>query len=201
MKQALIIVSASYFILSGLLIEMQVVQSLMVRISALLFQTPLVLVALWLQASGIGIALRKNWARMSLLVFSSLAAFLGLAHMMLALLMSSPRNSSAIPSLLVEAIYWIVIPVLLLVFFSRSDVKENFVSGPQVKGSLIDVGMACLIAFLMFGALSFISWVMVKHINSMNRAAQAQVQEKCLKACYQRNLGGSQFDCLQECPP
>lgn len=107
---------------------------------------------LWLILTGIGIMLRKNWARYSLFTMSCFAIFIGLFMYLVAFLqrIAFPGNISNLIFYAIPTIFLIAIPIYFLIFFSRKSVKELFVSKEQgLKKSPRPLGIK-LISILMF---------------------------------------------------
>jgi len=101
--------------------------ALMVKIEVLLF-------ALWPLITGIGLCIRKNWARISVIVMSVLALVIGIFSV-LGFSLFHPAKPYP-PGFFIWTIslfflFFIVIPVLFMVFFSRKSLNEIFEQGEQ----------------------------------------------------------------------
>lgn len=95
---------------------------------------------LWLLSTGIGIIVKKNWARLSLLVMAVFALFIGLVFTITSSLLPLP-NRAVIPNnalrtvfLFMIAFFLILVPIIFLIFFTRKSVKEFFISNEDTLG-------------------------------------------------------------------
>jgi hypothetical protein len=85
----------------------------------------------WLLATGIGLLLKRHWARYSIMVMSGFAIFMGIIFCLVFSLAPLPENANAnmiIKTVLLglTSIFLIILPVVYLVFFTRQSVKELF---------------------------------------------------------------------------
>ena len=173
MKRFLVGLSGVYLILCGLFIAASIallffLKSAYPQASAqgyglnfiLLFGLPMVI---WLIVTGIGICFRKNWARYSLFVLSGLSIFMTLPSIIFIpltwLLFPGLMHKDAlfflIIMLCVQAVIGIVIPVLLLVLFTRKGVKEMFIApGTERKISPVPLGVKIIAVLAIIGAFS-----------------------------------------------
>ena len=104
-----------------------------------------VLPAVWGVLTGIGLWRLKNWARISMIVFSALLILMGGFSGSLSLVVPIPAtpNNAVHSSLMANVrilmgVFWLTlmgIGIWWLVFFSRSKVKRQFGQLPQVIGS------------------------------------------------------------------
>lgn len=95
----------------------------------------------WLLATGIGLLLKRHWARYSIMVMSGFAIFIGLIFCLVVSLMPLPGNANAnlifkTVFLGLTSIFLIILPVIYLVFFTRQSVKELFRTKKLDSGSL-----------------------------------------------------------------
>ena len=119
--------------------------------------------ALWPVITGLGIILRKNWARFSAFVISVFAIFTGLLISLLFLFVPSPQNSPVdykIIKLIILGfffVFFIAIPLFFVIFFTRKSVEELFVSkkpeGESKAGR--PFGITLLAIFNLLGSLFF----------------------------------------------
>lgn len=133
MKKFFIILSGFYLLLVGLLFSILIIFSL-TRIpfsespSGLYGVLNFVLFGVWAIATGIGIILRKNWARYSLFVMSFFAIFIGLIMLvpLFFIVSINDRPDFGVVSFL-AFIFFIAVPIFFLIFFNRKMVKEFFI--------------------------------------------------------------------------
>jgi hypothetical protein len=85
----------------------------------------------WLLATGIGLLLKRHWARYSIMVMSGLAIFMGIIFCLIFSLVPLPENATE--NLIFKtiflgstSIFLIILPVVYLFFFTRQSVKELF---------------------------------------------------------------------------
>ena len=94
----------------------------------------------WLLATGIGLLLKRHWARYSIMVMSGFAIFMGLIFCLVVSLMPLPGNANVNSSFKIVflgliSIFLITLPVIYLVFFTRQSVKELFRTKKSDSGS------------------------------------------------------------------
>lgn len=110
------------------------IKTVVVIICAVLALLPLVI--------GIGIILKKNWARISVFLMSIFALFIGLADSLVIFTQPSPLNSNAtvnyqlikLFSIGFLSFFFILIPIFFIIFFSRKSVKELFILRTEDEG-------------------------------------------------------------------
>jgi hypothetical protein len=99
-------------------------------------------------ATGIGLFLLRNWARISAMVWAGISFFFGLIGVPIAVFMSIPRNSSSpgltenftfIFRILLLVIYGLplVVGIWWLILFNRKAIKEQFMGTAPVDPSLL----------------------------------------------------------------
>ena len=120
----------------------------------------------WLLATGIGLLLKRHWARYSIMVMSGFAIFIGLIFCLVVSLMPLPEDANA--NLIFKtvflgliSIFLIILPVIYLVFFTRPSVKELFSTTKlDSGGSNRPVGISILaIYYLISGITSLLTAV------------------------------------------
>lgn len=127
--------------------------------------TYIILLGFWPIVTGVGIILRKKWARYSLFVMSVFALFIGLSSLLpLIFVPQSVGGSQAKmpPSVfevfisVVNFVFFIVIPVSFLIFFNRQQIKALFtVSVPGQKKYFRPLGITITAILLFFTGISF----------------------------------------------
>ena len=112
----------------------------------------------WLLATGIGLLLKRHWARYSIMVMSGFAIFMGIILCLVVSLLPLPGNAGAIFLGLI-AIFLIILPVVYLIFFTRPSVKELFSTTKlDSGGSNRPVGISILaIYYLISGIASLLT--------------------------------------------
>jgi len=177
MKKILIALSGIYLLLVGILFGFISVLGLTAPVpqngpvlpaSLKAFGAAVVfLLALWPVITGIGVILKKNWARISLLAMSFFTLFIGLLTLFVLLLQppalqARPDFKAAQESLLgIFGVLLVFLPVFFLVFFSRKPVVELFKAGQEPKRPA-GITFIAVIFFLagIFSAVSvFVSYV------------------------------------------
>ena len=187
MKKVLVVLSGVYVVCAGLLLcvwaiagtfAMRQYQAQMPQgMSPLYVLIPTMLMGGWVCASGVGVLLKKNWARISLIVFSSCAVFMG-AGMVLVLLFippqeaahpaiqyagvlpqaNVPQESALIGKVVGMAFAWILfifIPVFFLFFFTRRSVKDLLARpGQGAAASPPPFGVLLLVVLAWLGVVS-----------------------------------------------
>ena len=116
----------------------------------------------WLSATGIGLFLKKNWARYSIMVMSGLAIFMGLIGCLGFCFMSFPEISAeGTPVQLIRLIilvplflFLIILPSIYLIFFNKRSVKEIFEAASSLKRPL---GISVLAILSLFNVINMIS--------------------------------------------
>jgi len=123
----------------------------------------LLFLVLWPVVTGLGIILKKNWARYSVIVMSVFAMFIGISSA--AALMFIPqsvyeagaRPASYIPEFFISVanfIFFICIPMSFMIFFNKGKVKAIFgVTKPQVTNKKRPLGITLLSVVAFFTAL------------------------------------------------
>lgn len=119
-------------------------------------------IMIWLAATGIGLFMSKNWARLSILVMSGLALFTGLTTMAVIGFMPFPDTGlepAAVGMIKagivgVVGFFLVFLPVIYGVFFTRKSVKSIFGTlGEKRTESFRPVGITILALFTLFGAI------------------------------------------------
>lgn len=123
-------------------------------------------VMVWLAATGVGLFMRKNWARLSLLVMSGLALFSGVTSMAAIALMPFPDTGldadavGAIKAIIVGVMgfFLVVLPVTYGIFFTRKSVKTLFGNPDENQSkSKRPVGITILALFTVVGAVGSVA--------------------------------------------
>jgi len=161
MKKVFIVLSGVYAVLIGAFISLALSASLLLPhkppanfhmlVIAIVIMA---ILALGLAAVGVGVIMRKNWARISLNAISAIAlvygaimtvVFLALPSIMRQRMPKAPDNyqSSMVGGLIFTAIFLIVIPLFFLIFFNNKGVKDLFVK-PGQPDSLLPFGIKAM---------------------------------------------------------
>ena len=114
----------------------------------------------WLLATGIGLLLKRHWARYSIMVMSGFAIFIGLIFCLVVSLMPLPEDANA--NLIFKtvflgliSIFLIILPVIYLVFFTRPSVKELFSTTKlDSGGSNRPVGISILAIYYLISGIT-----------------------------------------------
>lgn len=118
--------------------------------------------------TGIGIILRKNWARYALFVLSGFAIFTGLIMSIFIIFMPLPVDSTATAQtmplvktsfLIFASVFFLAIPVFFFIFFSRKSVKELFTAKKEkaiIKQAGRPLGITLIASLMLFGAITMV---------------------------------------------
>jgi len=176
-KKIFIIVNGVYVVLAGLLISVILVAALLApnkqqaAFSAVLAGFIIMdMLGLGLIATGVGVILKKNWARISLNIISALALFEGVimsgVFFLFPMIMrqkipaDTPHRDYHVVmlvGLIFSGIFFVIIPAFFLAFFNNKGVKDIFVKPGQYK-SLLPFGIKMLaVMFLLGGILAPLS--------------------------------------------
>jgi len=149
--------------------------------------------ASWPIVTGVGIILRKNWARISLFIISVFTIGVGLFSSFSFLAASLVKNTKidyAIPIsfklafLGLNFIFIIAIPLFFIIFFNSQPVKELFIS-KEKEGQIHRPFGITLIAFLsIFGSLFSAIFVFQAFIDKMPLLGPIILSGKSLKAYF-----------------
>ncbi len=98
----------------------------------------------WLIPTGIGLFLKKNWARYSIMVMSGFAILIGLISCLRFCFLPSPQiPAEGTPVQLIKLVivislflFLIILPIIYLIFFNRRVVKEIFENENSMVSSL-----------------------------------------------------------------
>ncbi len=116
----------------------------------------------WLIATGIGLLLKKIWARYSILAMSGFAIFMGIIFCLVFNFMPLPETANESVTVIIKAvftglsaIFLIGLPIVYLVFFTRPSIKELFTSKEyESKPKLArPVGISFLAILYLIGAV------------------------------------------------
>lgn len=182
MKKIFIVITGLYLLfltLIGILIVIlsffninpQTVFSTNERIQLLIVWIPLIG---WLITTGIGLFLKKNWARYSILVMSVFAISMGLIGCLGVHLLSLTELSLdeltvpiirifiLVPSLL----FLIILPIIYLIFFNKRSVKEIFEKDSSAVSYLKrPLGISILAFSSLFNVINMISLAFFPTVN------------------------------------
>lgn len=127
--------------------------------------TYIILLGFWPIFTGIGIILRKNWARYSLFVMSVFALFIGLSSLLFLIFVPQSvgeAQAKTSPSLfevfilVINFIFFIVMPLVFLLFFNRKKVKALFkTKEPEQKKNSRPIGITIMAVMAFFSGVSF----------------------------------------------
>jgi hypothetical protein len=115
---------------------------------------------------GVGIIIRKNWARICLLAVSWFGLFEGIAIIMAAVFLPLAKTAThkSIPAgalfvtILFLTIFLVAIPVYFLIFFTRKSVKEIFAANLAPNNSAAPFGIRLLAVSMVLGGFGAL-WV------------------------------------------
>jgi hypothetical protein len=113
----------------------------------------------WLLVTGIGLFLKKHWARYSILVMSGFAVFIGVIFCLVFGLMPLPGNPNTNLTIKTVAVgvsiaFLIILPVIYLVFFTRQSVKDLFgTKRPDPGKANRPVGLSVLAIILLISGI------------------------------------------------
>jgi hypothetical protein len=124
----------------------------------------IIALGLWPIFTGIGILMRKNWARYSLFVMSIFSLFIGLSSLLPIIFLPQSLNQTHKDSsllfelfiLVVNFVFLIIIPVIFLIFFNRKKIKSLFkVKEVIARKNFRPLGVSIMAVVAFFTGISF----------------------------------------------
>jgi len=150
--------------------------------------------AAWPLITGIGLILKKNWARYSIFVLSGVVFLMGLGGSLATFSKSINRaveaNSHAIrdgkiSTLWFVGIFFIIIPLFFIIFFSRKSIKELFTSNSAGESkSNRPFGVTLIALFVLSGSLSSVMFIFLNPIQKFPLIGSIMISGLALKAYF-----------------
>jgi len=147
------------------IVQFPYIKTFVVIIGAIFTLLPLII--------GIGIILKKNWARISVFLMSIFALFIGLVESLVIFIKPLPLNAKVNYQLIklffigFFSIFFIAIPILFIIFFSRKSIKALFISRTEEEEKTNKPLGITFIAILSF--LSGLSCVFITFQNFIDK--------------------------------
>lgn len=97
----------------------------------------------WLIATGVGLLLKKNWARYSILVMSGFAFLMGVIFCFVFIFMPASNAMNGVVTWVIKTvfvilsiIFLIILPIIYCIFFTRQSVKDLFLINEGTQSGL-----------------------------------------------------------------
>lgn len=185
MKKFLNILSGVYFILVGIFLGLVFIGGLffqskannlqMEKASSVVFLALFAIIfPLWPFLTGLGIILKRNWARFSVFMMSAFAIIVGLFASLTFLVEPIPQNAKAdykivkLAFLGFSAVFFIAIPIFFIIFFNRKSIKEMFIVKVEEAGGINrPFGITFLAICSLVGGISTAVFIFQPYINQL----------------------------------
>lgn len=122
---------------------------------------------------GLGIILKKNWARFSILLLSVFGIIIGFLSSIVLLVVPFPQDSKVnypVVKLMIFVFYFIIfiaIPMFFIIFFNRKSVKELFVSKEGQRKSNRPFGITLIASLSFLSGLSGVFYAFKPFIDKL----------------------------------
>ena len=115
--------------------------------------------SLWPLITGIGLFIRKNWARISILIMSALALLIGIFIFLMVFFVPQPAHAQNVKWGMFgfAFIFFTAIPIAFFVLFNKASVKEIFLKGKSL--SQRPWGISLIAVFSLFSGVASLTFI------------------------------------------
>lgn len=149
-----------------------------------------------LVVTGIGIILRKNWARYVLFVLSGIAIFIGIILCLITVAFmarpaTTPKDAQNMQSFIIfqlifSSIFLFAIPIFFFVFFNRNSIKELFISKERTISvyNKRPLGVTLIAVLMLVGVVPLLLQAFFPILNKVPVVAGIFISGLALRAYY-----------------